>query len=222
MGCDSIVDHLPRRPNSARNSMSSSSSSSASFEYVTPVDHNLLCPICQLPFSEPMLSVAGCEHVYCRLCILEHLRSSASSSTSCPCDRQPLHESQLVPAPRLIKLLCDELPVSCSGCRKWTGQRADWSRHTRVECIAANGVEDAAAAVKARATVCENGCGFQVADEDSSNNGVERKRRQLQQHHEQDCQKRTVRCEMCGHRGTAKDAEVRLRAVFSTAIPNFD
>lgn len=155
-----------------------------SFEYLSPTDHNLLCPLCLLPFTEPWMS-ATCEHVYCKICILEHLQTSET----CPCDRRSLDGSiaagQLVPAPRLVKLLCDELPVSCSVCSKWTGQRADWSRHTRVECG------------KDISVACKNGCGFR-----SEQASV------LQEHHDTQCPKRSVPCESCNEEVLAVEAEV--------------
>ncbi|CAD6568902.1 MAG: hypothetical protein CYPHOPRED_002942 [Cyphobasidiales sp. Tagirdzhanova-0007] len=145
----------------------------SSFEYLSPADSlfNLLCPICHAPFTEPWMS-ATCEHVYCRGCIEEHLKGSST----CPCDRSVLEVGKggAAPAPRLVKLLCDELVVQCSRCQSWTGQRADWARHSRDDC---GKVHES----------CPHECG-QTGFTDQ---GAAKK------HQKDECRLRMVECEMC-------------------------
>jgi hypothetical protein len=127
-----------------------------SFDYVTTVDERLCCPICRAPMQDPWMSKT-CEHFYCYECILQHLTNSDVPGT-CPCDRSPLSiekdKKQLVPAPRLVKLLCDELEVRCttqSDC-KWIGQRCHWDRHVKQDCK------------RDGDDTCPNGCGYQGSD----------------------------------------------------------
>ena len=115
---------------------------------------------------------ATCEHVYCRGCIEEHLKGSST----CPCDRSVLEVGKggAAPAPRLVKLLCDELVVQCSRCQSWTGQRADWARHSRDDC---GKVHES----------CPHECG-QTGFTDQ---GAAKK------HQKDECRLRMVECEMC-------------------------
>ena len=113
-----------------------------------------------------------CEHFYCRACIQEHLKSS----NTCPCDRSILdvNNNGIVSAPRLVKLLCDELVVQCLDCNKWSGQRGDWAKHSRDECEKLKGG-------------CKHGCGQLVMANQSA----------LERHEDVECRLRRVVCEMC-------------------------
>ncbi|KAK9899394.1 hypothetical protein P389DRAFT_48088 [Cystobasidium minutum MCA 4210] len=150
-----------------------------SFEYVTAVDERLCCPICQAPMQDPWMSKT-CEHFYCYECILQHLTGSDTAGT-CPCDRSPLRldldqpneKRQLVAAPRLVKLLCDELPVRCTStfdC-KWTGQRSHWQRHYEHECS------------RQSVDTCPNACGYTGRD--------------IEKHKRESCPKQAIDCKAC-------------------------
>lgn len=183
---------------STSNAVASSSgipaaAATGSFEYVTAVDERLCCPICQAPMQDPWMSKT-CEHFYCYECILQHLTSCDYDAGTCPCDRSPLRldqdqaseKRQLVPAPRLVKLLCDELVVRCtslSAC-KWTGQRSHWRRHFDNECNRLP--EDA----------CPNECGF--------------KGQNLEEHQRNDCSRQPVVCRACRETVPKCELEVRL------------
>ena len=197
----------------------SSSPGIASYEYMHPIDENLKCPICHSAFLVPYMS-RTCEHVYCHQCIVAHLTSSSTvgvdengdsaTTTTCPCDRTPLrlddpqsggHSGQLVPAPRIVKLLCDELQVACtaSGCT-WTGQRAHWERHARVDCLSGrrksqSDTKDAAAATTL--TACSHGCGARLASKGD-----------LEKHEQEECIRRSVKCIMCEEKVVLVDMQV--------------
>lgn len=163
-----------------------------SFEYVTAVDERLCCPICQAPMQDPWMSKT-CEHFYCYECILQHLASTDSDAGTCPCDRSPLRldqnqpsdKRQLVPAPRLVKLLCDELVAQCtssSSC-KWIGQRSHWRRHFERECS------------RLREDACANDCDFIGQD--------------LAEHERNGCSRRPMQCPACYE--TLPECELKVR-----------
>lgn len=178
---------------------SSSSATSGSFEYVTSVDERLCCPICQAPMQDPWMSKT-CEHFYCYECILQHLTGSETPGT-CPCDRSPLRldldqpneKRQLVAAPRLVKLLCDELPVRCtsSSTCKWIGQRSHWQRHYDHDCL------------RRPVDACPNECGYSGKD--------------LEKHLREQCPKRKVECQACSTFVRMSDVQVSLPHVFTGA-----
>ena len=170
----------------------------ASFDYVLPFESisNLLCPICRSPFMDPWMSVP-CEHFYCHTCILQHLSSSISST--CPCDRRPidLDAGQLVPAPRLVKLLCDELEVQCTRCEAWKGQRQHFNSHaaeTSCKSIDAGSLDGQSSVRTCSHTGCDHGPFTSAAS--------------LETHQNEACPHRPVPCEMCGESTPARESEV--------------
>ncbi|PLW08883.1 hypothetical protein PCANC_20189 [Puccinia coronata f. sp. avenae] len=78
------------------------------FDYLAEPNENLICPICRNPFIEPVMCEST-DHVFCRICLIKSLEISPT----CPIDRLPLSLSLVIPAPKLITKLVDELLVSC-------------------------------------------------------------------------------------------------------------
>jgi len=173
--------------------MDGSHESRASYTYATLPDPNLLCPICHSVLSSPAWMSITCEHFYCRDCILQSLQTSQS----CPCDRQPLSRDQLVPAPRLVQLMLDELVVKCDGDRcAWAGQRSHWKNHL---CM---GGADASGSA---AFVCKwRGCkDLSISSE-----------HELLEHQERSCGFRVSACEVCGEAVLSSEMEVSMTTNF--------
>lgn len=176
-----------------------------SYSLLTPPDPNLLCPICHSVLKSPWMSVV-CEHFYCRECILRSLESSAL----CPCDRQPLSEPQLVPAPRLVQLIVDELKVQCDDKRcTWRGQRSQWEKHP---CAAAllgeegrtEGKGASSIAKGSKAIPCKwSGCTAEF-----------RRKTDILKHEESDCPFRMSGCNQCGESVSVGEVEVHLYTSF--------
>lgn len=85
--------------------------------FTCDIDEELKCPICCGVLEDP-LQGTGCEHVYCRKCIIEWM----NNSESCPVDRNPLKKSQLQSIPRIVRNLLNHLRIKCdfhhSGCNE--------------------------------------------------------------------------------------------------------
>lgn len=81
--------------------------------------------------------------------------------TSCPVDRIPLTVAELIPPPRILVALLDELKVVCYlGCG-WEGNRAEWPAHLERYCTdpLAQGLDQVACKGKAKAPMRENSAG---------------------------------------------------------------
>lgn len=188
MTAESIEAGLSHSPEASTST--SAAAPAGSFEYVTAVDERLCCPICQAPMQDPWMSKT-CEHFYCYECILQHLTGNEAPGT-CPCDRSPLQlyhdqpsdKRQLVPAPRLVKLLCDELVVRCTSSTtcKWTGQRSHWARHLEHECS------------RRPTDACPNDCGYRWKNMTA---------------HENECTRRPTQCQACHESLPASEIQVR-------------
>lgn len=75
--------------------------------YLSSADQNLCCPICRSPLVQPVYTT--CLHTFCSACISKALERSPT----CPVDRTPLQEDQVLPAPIMISNLVNELVVLC-------------------------------------------------------------------------------------------------------------
>ncbi|KNZ46202.1 hypothetical protein VP01_747g8 [Puccinia sorghi] len=78
------------------------------YNYISEPNENLLCPICRNPFNNPVMCEST-DHIFCESCLIKSLEISAT----CPIDRLPLSLSLVVPAPKIINKLVDELLVYC-------------------------------------------------------------------------------------------------------------
>ena len=83
--------------------------------FTCDIDEELKCPICCGVLEDP-LQGTGCEHVYCRKCIVEWM----NNSETCPVDRNHLKPNQLQVIPRIVRNLLNHLRIKCdfhhSGC----------------------------------------------------------------------------------------------------------
>lgn len=96
--------------------------------FVSAVDEELKCPICQLILERPVSGIP-CNHLYCEECIRTWLRRSKT----CPLDRQFLSEEKLKPGPRIIVNFLKNLEIYCpnsvNGCA-WTVKINDLMFHS--------------------------------------------------------------------------------------------
>ena len=85
-------------------------------EYLSDYDPHLVCPICHVPFVEPV--VLDCDHTFCSSCFEEYKTSATNSERSqCPTCRTFLLASPRK-ASRLIVNMCSDIKVRClsEGC----------------------------------------------------------------------------------------------------------
>ncbi|KAJ3071058.1 hypothetical protein HDU98_005881 [Podochytrium sp. JEL0797] len=84
-----------------------------SFASTTPVDSNLICPICSDPFQCPR-KLQQCGHYFCRPCITSWVRENPI----CAVCRAPVSTTQnAISSPdRLIVSMLDDLRVQCDVC----------------------------------------------------------------------------------------------------------
>lgn len=80
-------------------------------EYVSDYDSNLMCPICHVPFVEPV--ALDCDHTFCSDCFEEYRAGGPSTDRSkCPACRS-YHLGRSRKASRLIKNMCNDIRVRC-------------------------------------------------------------------------------------------------------------
>ncbi|KAL2354431.1 hypothetical protein BJ546DRAFT_59344 [Cryomyces antarcticus] len=117
-----------------------------SLDYVSDCDHNLLCPICQCPFIDPV-PLLGCDHVFCRECVeyawKVRVRLGAPSG-SCPTCRRQTSLDAGVKVTKLLNNMLDELVVRCplhtDGCKAEIRRNEvedhlkRYCDHTKVQC----------------------------------------------------------------------------------------
>ncbi|KAK9477226.1 hypothetical protein V1514DRAFT_309767 [Lipomyces japonicus] len=95
------------------------------------VNDNLVCPICCSAFVDPCDT--RCGHTFCFQC----LRKALLLTQNCPVDRNRLTENDIVPAPKIVSNMVNELDVHCpnmsKGCSTVT-QRCLVRYHVRYAC----------------------------------------------------------------------------------------
>lgn len=102
-------------------------------EYVSEYDSNLMCPICHVPFIDPV--VLDCDHTFCGECFEEYRHGGSSTDRSrCPSCRFS-HPSASKKASRLIKNMCNDIQVRCpnEGCERIMA-RGCVEQHVTKEC----------------------------------------------------------------------------------------
>lgn len=82
-----------------------------SLEYVGSYDHNLMCAICRCPFVEP--ARLDCDHFFCRECVDQALMHQEREAKCCPACRRKTRRISIVPVPKIINRILDELLVKC-------------------------------------------------------------------------------------------------------------
>lgn len=80
-------------------------------EYVGPFDPNLMCAICHSPFVRPVK--IDCGHVFCEDCIAQALDHQTYGNQTCPTCRGKTNEISIVPVPKILDQILDELLVKC-------------------------------------------------------------------------------------------------------------
>lgn len=80
-------------------------------DYVSEYDAHLMCPICHVPFVDPV--VLDCDHTFCNLCFDEYREGAENSPrTQCPTCRAYLL-ARPHKASRLIVNMCNDIKVRC-------------------------------------------------------------------------------------------------------------
>lgn len=102
-------------------------------EYVTDYDTNLMCPICHVPFIDPI--VLDCDHTFCGECFdTYHNSGSGSDRLRCPACRA-YHLGGPRRANRLIRNMASDVRVKCPnpGC-EMIMTRSSVQMHVAREC----------------------------------------------------------------------------------------
>ncbi|KIX04427.1 uncharacterized protein Z518_05295 [Rhinocladiella mackenziei CBS 650.93] len=175
-------------------------------DYVTDYDSHLMCPICHVPFLDPV--VLECDHTFCRSCLREYREGAASGSrSSCPSCR-----SFVVSAPRkasrLIINMCDEIRVRCPnedcedvmprGCVERHATKE--CPHERLQCPD----PECGKLVKRKNYVPEQ-CIHTSHIECDCGAVIELGKGEWLKHKDEDCPQTGVECKKCGQRISARD-----------------
>ncbi|MCJ1453123.1 hypothetical protein MMC28_003468 [Mycoblastus sanguinarius] len=161
-------------------------------EYVGSYDPNLMCAICHSPFVNPVR--LECEHVFCQRCLNQAMRMQGYyDHINCPACRRRIDRLTIVPVPKILSHILDDLPVKCplssEGCleempRASVQQHVDrYCAYSEVECPS-----EACLLTTLRKDVGERQClHCMVECEDCKQSFMER---DLEAH-------RTLQCEVC-------------------------
>ncbi|CAH3170510.1 unnamed protein product [Porites evermanni] len=99
-------------------------------EFVSEVDDDLQCVICQLPLKEPVLT--RCGHRFCKGCLEEHLKRQEIQAHpyTCPSDREVLNREQDIfpDKPTERKILSYAIKCPSEGCH-WKGELRNKETH---------------------------------------------------------------------------------------------
>ncbi|KAB8293845.1 hypothetical protein EYC80_009326 [Monilinia laxa] len=99
-----------------------------SVDYVNTPDQHLICPICRVPFVDPV--TIHCDHTFCRDCITQAL----AVTEKCPMDRYPISRSDpLRQSNRIIVQQVNDLMIACPSCKIHL-QRSKLRNHLSVHC----------------------------------------------------------------------------------------
>lgn len=96
------------------------------YDFVSHVDEDYICQICQLPLKQAILT--RCGHRFCKECLDEYFRRK--QEPECPCDREKLDKDKDIfpdkATERRIRSYIVKCP--CAGCQ-WTGELCDIEAH---------------------------------------------------------------------------------------------
>jgi len=89
-------------------------------DFVSTVEDDLHCSICDLPFKEPLLT--RCGHRFCKECLEDYFRRQVGEPLTCPADRQALNHEDIFPDKATERKVLS-LIIKCpsDGC-EWTGE----------------------------------------------------------------------------------------------------
>jgi len=175
-------------------------------DYVSEYDPNLMCPICHVPFVEPV--VLDCDHTFCSSCFDEY-RDSGTSGVRPQC---PACRTYLLAGPRkasrLIVNMCNDLRVHCpnEGCLTVI-PRGCVEQHVGKDCPEERlACPDAKCGqtVKRKNFVPEQ-CIHSSHIECDCGAVIELGRGEWLRHRDEECPSTAVKCERCGERILAKD-----------------
>jgi hypothetical protein len=175
-------------------------------EYVSEYDSHLMCPICHVPFINPV--VLECDHTFCESCLKEHLESGQSELHSqCPSCRTFLLSSERK-ASRLIVNMCNEIKVKCphEDCDEVV-PRGYIERHATKECpherLQCPDLE--CGKVVKRKNFVPDQCIHSSHIECDCGAVIELGKGEWLRHKDEDCPNTGVKCPKCDQRISARD-----------------
>ncbi|OCT44501.1 TRAF-like signal transducer [Cladophialophora carrionii] len=177
-----------------------------SLEYAEDYDSHLMCPICHVPFVDPV--VLECDHTFCESCLHEYRQGGQNGQhNQCPtCRAFVLSISRK--ASRLIVNMCNEVKVNCPN--EDCGQvlpRGYIERHATRECPHQRlKCPDARCGklVKRRNFVPDQ-CIHSSHIECDCGAVIELGKGDWLRHKDEDCPNTGVKCKQCGQRISARD-----------------
>ncbi|KIW81946.1 hypothetical protein Z517_04972 [Fonsecaea pedrosoi CBS 271.37] len=175
-------------------------------DYVTDYDTNLMCPICHVPFIEPV--VLECDHTFCDSCLKEYREGvSSGSRNQCPSCRSFLLSTSHK-ASRLIVNMCNDIQVKCPNedCEEVIA-RGYVERHATKECPHERlpcPDPDCGKLVK-RKNYVEEQCIHSSHIECDCGAVIELGKGDWLRHKDEDCPNTGVKCKQCGQRISARD-----------------
>jgi hypothetical protein len=175
-------------------------------DYVAEYDPHLMCPICHVPFIEPV--VLECDHTFCDSCLREYRQGvSTGLRSQCPTCRTFLLSGSRK-ASRLIVNMCNDIRVRCPNedCEEAV-PRGLVERHATRDCP------------HERLPCPDTGCGKlvkrknYVADQCIHTSHIECDcgaiielgKGEWLKHKDEDCPATGVACKECGQRISARD-----------------
>ncbi|KEF55471.1 uncharacterized protein A1O9_08221 [Exophiala aquamarina CBS 119918] len=175
-------------------------------DYVSDYDSHLMCPICHVPFLDPV--VLECDHTFCQACLTEY-RDGLSSPTRSQC---PTCRTLLLSPPRkasrLIVNMCNDIAVRCPNqdCQDLV-PRGCIESHATKECpheqLPCPGVE-CGKTVKRKNFVPDQ-CIHTSHIECDCGVIIELGRGEWLRHKDEECPNTGVKCQKCDHRISAKN-----------------
>ncbi|KAF1814314.1 hypothetical protein P152DRAFT_375271, partial [Eremomyces bilateralis CBS 781.70] len=170
-------------------------------EYVSPVDSNLICAICQCPFNQPMQLV--CDHTFCNDCLKQCFKNQEGTTRICPACRGPIEilnfKSKTRKSPRYVIQMLDDLLVRCpnskAGCESHV-KRGEIEDHVDKYCdYSVLECSDDECTQGIWRKYSEQGClHFMTMCEDC---GESMMQKDIFEHQEKTCLKRFIRCQHC-------------------------
>jgi hypothetical protein len=174
-----------------------------SVEYVSSYEPHLMCPICHVPFINPI--VLECDHCFCARCFVQSCErgSNPNDTTNCPSCRAPI-TTKLHKASRIIVNMCDDIRVQCPNkdCSEVMA-RGHVEHHARKQCphelVKCSGYRTCEKLIKRKYfrhgecfhdSILDCDCGRQISGSDA----------ELQEHKEQECSEYGRECEICQQR----------------------
>lgn len=175
-------------------------------DYISDYDSHLMCPICHVPFLDPV--VLECDHTFCHSCLAEYREGGPDGLRSqCPSCRTFLLSGPRK-ASRLIVNMCNEIKVRCPNedCEEVL-PRGIVERHATRECPHERlpcPSRDCGKLVKRRNYVPEQ-CIHSSHIECDCGAVIELGKGEWLRHKDEDCPNTGVTCKQCGQRVSAKD-----------------